>query len=527
VAQEFHLTRERVRQILSRDSKRLVAPACLLPLAEFWKAADEILEQRGGLMGLQTLSDGVAERFHWALPPRLEPFAKLLALSPAYWVNEKNAHIRDRSLSCPECEKVRDYLDNLFRNEVQEMHLRDAAHRLVTYCQSACQDGAALSSAPELVFFRNLIAENLDICCENNRLLSRKRWQLVYGKKLRSVVRAILEDIGEPAHYSEIAARIRNNSVNFREVKDSTVHGSLCNSPEFKIVKTGRYAMAQWETKPYRSHAEAIIDLLTDRGGPLTAREIVRVLTREGEFKEPNLHAALTTHPAFVRIGQGLYDLRERHEERVNKPKPPAKPEDIVFYFDDDDDSGATSVDFAPPTARETEVVYAPRSEGVCLDTPDNSREEAHRYTEKPPCLASLIQLCTTRLTTSYKPVLMLALLDLLDENDSLDLEIVAERFMRFYRDRRARGLDVERPETAIRRLFAHSAFPKSTEVNSILHSSPIAAFSEAGILSCSDGRISISQDFSASLRKHSNILRSKATVAIEAYFLDLAEESQ
>jgi hypothetical protein len=46
----------------------------------------------------------------------------------------------------------------------------------------------------------------------------------------------------------------------------------------------------------------------------------------------------------------------------------------------------------------------------------------------------------------SYKPVMLLALLDAADDNGRAKVSEVVHRFQQFYKDRRAAGLVVERP---------------------------------------------------------------------------------
>src|SRR5262249_52641603 len=49
-------------------------------------------------------------------------------------------------------------------------------------------------------------------------------------------------------------------------------------------------------------------------------------------------------------------------------------------------------------------------------------------------------------MTMSYKPVMLLSLLDTVEENGRAKLTDVVQRFQQFYRARRAAGLVVERP---------------------------------------------------------------------------------
>jgi hypothetical protein len=73
-------------------------------------------------------------------------------------------------------------------------------------------------------------------------------------------------------------------------------------------------------------------------------------------------------------------------------------------------------------------------------------------------------------MTRSYKPVMLLALLDAVAEEGRARTSDVARRFQQFYRDRRAAGLVVERPgarkvpveeldETSVQRLMLSKPF--------------------------------------------------------------------
>jgi superfamily II DNA or RNA helicase len=78
----------------------------------------------------------------------------------------------------------------------------------------------------------------------------------------------------------------------------------------------------------------------------------------------------------------------------------------------------------------------------------------------------------TMAMTLSYKPVMLLSLLDTVDANGRAKLDEVARRFQQFYRDRRAADLVVERPgarkqsvdeldEASVRQLMLEKPFEK------------------------------------------------------------------
>jgi hypothetical protein len=90
------------------------------------------------------------------------------------------------------------------------------------------------------------------------------------------------------------------------------------------------------------------------------------------------------------------------------------------------------------------------------------------------------------KMTMSYKPVMLLALLDLADEDGRARASEVARRFQQIYRDRRAAGLVVERPgarkvavdeldEISVQRLMLNKPFEKFERRQFLRHDRDLA----------------------------------------------------
>jgi hypothetical protein len=246
----------------------------------------------------------------------LRPLLTILELGDFVTVEEKGGYVCRTDLKCRECEAATGMLQAML-TDVDEMHVMDAAARLSMACNQVCFDrngGAHIS--PALV---TMIASRSDsIISEGSKILTKDAWDRLYGRSLRVVVRSVLEESGHPLHYSEIAERIRKTNLKYGTV----------------IAGRGTYGLSLWEIKQYKSHAEAVIELLGQLGEPMRGEHIVERLTRNGEYKPMNIRAALTTHPMIVKVGQDTFDLRDRSR----KQSVAQEAEDIVIAIGDIDD---------------------------------------------------------------------------------------------------------------------------------------------------------------------------------------------
>ena len=81
------------------------------------------------------------------------------------------------------------------------------------------------------------------------------------------------------------------------------------------------------------------------------------------------------------------------------------------------------------------------KTEKVC--TKDTQYADTGTYIKKLPCLLDYCE--SMRMSYSYKPILILALLHLGDKNGCITIEKAAAFFRRYYADRKAHGLPIEK----------------------------------------------------------------------------------
>lgn len=331
LAVQLGVTRARVSQIARRRLDALRNSPEII--ARFWLGVKSVLDDHGGICTVRDLGRDLSRLLDWQSAPRLRSLVAILGQSDFLTVDEKGGYVCRTDLKCCECEAATGMLRAML-TDVDEMHAVDASARLSMACNQVCFDrNGGVHISPALV---TMIASRSEgIVSEGNKILTKDAWERVYGRSLRTAVRLVLEDTGHPLHYSEIAERIRMTNLKYSKVTSSQIHTVLSNGicPEFKIAGRGTYGLSTWEIKPYRTHAEAVMDLLEQSGEPMRAEIIVERLARNGEYKPGNIRAALTSHPRIVKVGQDTFDLADR----ICKQSVAQEAEDIVIAIGDID----------------------------------------------------------------------------------------------------------------------------------------------------------------------------------------------
>jgi RNA polymerase sigma factor (sigma-70 family) len=130
------------------------------------------------------------------------------------------------------------------------------------------------------------------------------------GRSRQVVIRAALEILGKPGHYSEIARFVREHSETQRAVTAAMVHHCLMGDPECVMTGApGTYGLKSWGVERRQTVADRLEQLLRERGAPLPMREVCTILGREG-IKETNIQACLHQQ-RFVRTESRSIGLSE------------------------------------------------------------------------------------------------------------------------------------------------------------------------------------------------------------------------
>ena len=305
-----NVTRERIHQIVQRETRRLRLPARLLLLERLWAVLDTTLERSGNPVPLPEFCSTLVERFHWQ-PPPAALLGEILALNPAYSVDREIGWVARHDFRCPACPTPREAFRRIFRGTAAEVHIAEVCRLLAEGCAAGCTLPQPELRAMKPVFVDYLIRNVPGVAVRDaDCVYHPDRWALCCSPKLRNVIVSAMKTLHRPAHYSEVSEVIRREHQSFRNVSDSHVLDRLWMCREFRRVGRGTYALASWKHKPYRTCTEAVIELLEQQGS-MRGREIVSRLSRGSRREAINIRSALRTNRHIRKTGPDTYALAD------------------------------------------------------------------------------------------------------------------------------------------------------------------------------------------------------------------------
>lgn len=340
VAEQFGLTRERIRQIEMRAERRVrmsEAGALLTPILE---VADTELARCLGVCPVDHLSRAVSDHLGWKAQPNAHELSALLRVTGSP-VGVKNGLVQHPDRCVALARTLRRLASGVAERFSDGRHVADFAHDLASSVTPDCLDPERDCSArtfscgardgqkrviPE-PYLRAVLVDVSPAILDGDRVWPPQLWPLYRGSRKRDVVRAALHCLGRPVHFSDLTRFIREQNRRFSDIRERDVHACLTSYAEFIPVGRGMYAIAgvaKAARKP-RKHvttAQAVVSLLRKNGKPMPFRRIVEALKPKG-FREPNIFAALTSVRQFVEVGYRVYALEsmvkqeDEHERKA------------------------------------------------------------------------------------------------------------------------------------------------------------------------------------------------------------------
>lgn len=311
---EFSLTRERIRQISQESLACLQGPETLKILAPFWEKVEGHLNAHNGFRFIDPLFEDIKAEFGWRDSSR-QSFATLLSFHHDLVVDTESNTVSRIGCPCLSCEAAQSFVAGVLDTETESdaMALSDVGRALMHHCHARCPKGGKPQAPFNPPFIRFLAAGIPSVDVLDDCLVSRYRLLLERGGNTRELAYQILRKAGHPLHFREVAEIIRkkSNVESMNSVTDNSVHAVLVRSDEFRCTARGTYGLSTWNIKEYMSHGKAIIQLLEQTGRAMTAREIIKELTRDGEFRTLNIRAALRSHSRFKLLADDRYSLAD------------------------------------------------------------------------------------------------------------------------------------------------------------------------------------------------------------------------
>ncbi len=186
-------------------------------------------------------------------------------------------------------------------------------------------------------FLRFFLASVPGAVVEGDYVYAADRWRFLYSDSLAAVAHRTLKELAEPTHYGQIAERIRRSVPRFRDVSDQRVRTALRQGGECYSVGGGIYALVGMRTEAREAYPQAIGRLLRERGGTMAVADIISALVPRG-YKEQVIRLRLSTSPDVVRVGRGVYSLREEQTRGTARSA-----DELVVDLGDSDEEGIPS----------------------------------------------------------------------------------------------------------------------------------------------------------------------------------------
>lgn len=301
IGKEYHITRERVRQVVGNALSVLAEQESAPDVQKIMARIQSTLSEKSGIMKsgelIGKLADG-DERERGALMVFLECL-------PVCGTEKEALH---RYEVC--------FLNGFLFSEWEEMH------RVVVKLLEAAGEPLSLEEL-HTRFAKQYPAYSKDRLL-HFLLISREAGQNVFGKwglakwseirprGMREKAHLVLKMTQKPLHFREIARLIDAYGLQNGKKKKShpqTVHNELIKDKRFVLVGRGMYALSDWGYQ--RGTVREVIErVLRQAGKPLEREEILtRVLTVR-QVKKSTVVINLNTF--FTRVGKNAYTLKAR-----------------------------------------------------------------------------------------------------------------------------------------------------------------------------------------------------------------------
>ncbi len=134
-------------------------------------------------------------------------------------------------------------------------------------------------------------------------------WPEVNPKNVRDKIYFILKKYEKPLHFNEIAAKIKDQSFDGKDIVRATVHNELIADERFILVGRGIYALSEWGYKE-GTVADIISEILSKNPEGMTAEEIVKAVSRQRIVKKNTILINLQTKPLFKKVGKSKFALK-------------------------------------------------------------------------------------------------------------------------------------------------------------------------------------------------------------------------
>lgn len=135
-----------------------------------------------------------------------------------------------------------------------------------------------------------------------------REWGSIVPKRMNDKILLVMRKQGKPMHFQDIAQKINELGFDQRQAYAPTVHNELILNDDYVLIGRGIYALREWGYKP-GVVADVLEAILREHHEPMERDELVRLVMEQRMVKKNTIHLALTNKSKFRRLEDGRYTL--------------------------------------------------------------------------------------------------------------------------------------------------------------------------------------------------------------------------
>jgi len=346
LAEEYSVTKERIRQICKKAQEHLSMPIRLRVLEQFWNEVSNLLAKSGGVVALHDLGTGIARSFKWDSVPEDACLAAVLLLNPIYNV------LLDRFVApadnpCVGCSRAAGFLQEAL-DAREQITLERAAELLSACCKRLCTIERVPSSRFSEAFVESLLLLDDELGASsrlhNGTLFDADAWELFYGS-LSSAVEIILRREARPMRDAEVLDALRE----YRGQYEHRIHEALRGCPSAVPLERGQFVhldAIKLEPKLLSSIADDVRSTVYEKGH-VSAKKVYRdmqVTCNQAGIQSPRMLFAalqlfdgdgldLARFPQIRPSGAEKRSLRQEVVDYVRDANKPCSVKEVEAHF--------------------------------------------------------------------------------------------------------------------------------------------------------------------------------------------------
>lgn len=296
IGREHQITRERVRQIVNEFFKKIKEKKSTATFAQVLEIVEFTLGENSGIMDEERLLEALAGG------NQLERNAILFFLECLDEIgklegDEFKKSYAHRNFNIDEWKNVKNRIREILEEE-QRIHSHDELKR-------KHEEKFGLIEIAKLEHYLSVSSE---ISKNEFGKIGLSHWGEINPKVTWQRAYLVLEEVGEPLHFREIAKLIDKYKLGKRKAHPQTVHNELIKDSKFVLVGRGVYALAKWGYKK-GTVKDVLEDILKKSGRPLGKNEILEKILKIRQVKKSTILINLNNF--FLKVEGDKYSVKK------------------------------------------------------------------------------------------------------------------------------------------------------------------------------------------------------------------------